>query len=168
MVWNRRELNTDQCDITTAMLEEKGGYVLHQHPKGLAANASDSVGTERVVLGVVESQANSGKEITFTSRISNLPFGLGDQVKAITLVVRVATNKSIESIKDRKTIVVDENPGNLVGNTLMAVSSDVINGEVLRDYYAKFKLVNDNTSAIELYGVNAVYTPSPLDNSQNQ
>lgn len=159
---------TQTTNITEAMFEEKEGMYYTNIPRGIAANASDSIGTERVVLGVVASQANSNKEITFTSRISNLPFGLGDQVKAITGSAEAATNKSIESIKDRKTIVVDEDPGNLVGSTLLALSSDVINGEVLRDYYAKFKLVNDNTSAIELYGVNAVYTPSPLDNSQNQ
>jgi hypothetical protein len=167
--WSGTVENTTQTtNITEAMFEEKEGMYYTNIPRGIAANASDSVGTERVVLGVVASQANSNKEITFTSRISNLPFGIGDQVKAITGSGEAATNKSIESIKDRKTIVVDADPGNLVGSTLMALSSDVINGEVLRDYYAKFKLVNDNTSSIELYGVNAVYTPSPLDNSQNQ
>lgn len=159
---------TQTTNITEAMFEEKEGMYYTNIPRGVAANENDSVGTERVVLGVVASQANSNKEITFTSRISNLPFGLGDSVKSISGSGESVTNRTIQSVKDRKTIVVDSDPGNLVGSTLIAVSSDVINGEVLRDYYAKFKLVNDNTSAIELYGVNAVYTPSPLDNSQNQ
>ena len=162
------ENNTQNTTITEAMFEEKEGMYYTNIPRGIAANASDSIGTERIVLGVVASQANSNKEITFTSRISNLPFGIGDTVKTLTGSAEGNTTKTIQSVKDRKTIVVDSDPGNLVGSTLMALSSDVINGEVLRDYYAKFKLVNDNTSAIELYGVNAVYTPSPLDNSQNQ
>ena len=162
------ENNTQNTAITEAMFEEKEGMYYTNIPRGLAANASDSIGTERIVLGVVASQANSNKEITFTSRISNLPFGIGDTVKTLTGSAEGNTTKTIQSVKDRKTIVVDSDPGNLVGSTLMALSSDVINGEVLRDYYAKFKLVNDNTSAIELYGINAVYAVSPLDNSQNQ
>ena len=78
------ENNTQNTTITEAMFEEKEGMYYTNIPRGIAANASDSIGTERIVLGVVASQANSNKEITFTSRISNLPFGIGDTVKTLT------------------------------------------------------------------------------------
>jgi hypothetical protein len=166
--WAGVVTNSNQTtSIPEAMYEEKEGIYYTNIPNDVSVDANDSSGTERVVLGEVASLAGAALNfVTFTGRVSNLPFGIGDTVKAISGSGETNLGLTISSIKDRNTLVLSGAATGQIGNTLVAVSSNVINGEQMRDYYAKIKLTNDNTAEKELYAVNAVYTASPLDNSQ--
>lgn len=125
--------------------------------------------SHKIVLGEVESVSGQVLNVVkFTSRISNLPFGIGDSIYSLTADGDVNLGITVTEIIDRKTIRVSGAATGQVGNTLMAVSSNVINGDKLRDYYAQIQLTNDSTGRVELFAVNANYTPSPFHNDQSQ
>lgn len=161
--------STQETDITTAMYETKEGLRYSVIPKDNGSAASDSSGSNIVVLGRAESvSGDSSERLTFSSRVSNLPFGIGDTLKILNASSTTTTNRTIVSVVDRKTLELSDNASGLVGYTIIAISDDIINGDHIRDYYAKIKLTNTNTSDVELYAVNAVYTPSPMHNETNK
>lgn len=165
--WAGVVTNSNQTtSIPEAMYEEKEGIYYTNIPKDVAVDSNDSAGTERVVLGEVSALSANFLEVTFTGRVSNLPFGIGDSVKVISGSGEQNLGLTITGVLGRNKLKFSGAAFGQIGNTLVAVSSDVINGEQMRDYYAKFKLTNDNTTEKELYAVNAIYTPSALDNSE--
>lgn len=157
--------STQETDITAAMYETKEGLKYSVIPKDNGNSSSDSSGSNIVVLGRGESvSGDSNEKLTFSSRVSNLPFGVGDTLRILNASSTTATNRTIVSVVDRKTLELNDDASGLVGSTIIAISDDIINGDHIRDYYAKIKLTNVNTSDVELYAVNAVYTPSPMHN----
>jgi len=165
--WAGVVTNSNQTtSIPEAMYEEKEGIYYTNIPNDVSVDANDSVGTERVVLGEVSALSSNFLDVTFTGRVSNLPFGIGDSVKVISGSGEQNLGLTITSVLGRNKLRLSGAAIGQIGNTLVAVSSDVINGEQMRDYYAKIKLTSDNTAEKELYAVNAIYTASPLDNSQ--
>ena len=74
---------------------------------------------------------------------------------------------TVSSVSGRKEITANAAvTGLVVGDTVMAVSDDQINGDNIRDYYAQASMNNSSASAIELYAVNMSYTPSNLHNDK--
>jgi endonuclease YncB( thermonuclease family) len=54
------------------------------------------------------------------------------------------------------------------GDTIVVIGNGAIEGDQIRDYYAKIKLTNSSTSEIELYAVNMVFAKSNLHNQLGQ
>ena len=51
---------------------------------------------------------------------------------------------------------------------IVAIANGAIEGDQIRDYYAKIRLTSDATNEIELYAVNAVFSKSNLANQLGQ
>lgn len=167
--WAATVSNSEQTtDITEAMYEEREGMYYSVMPKDTTANSTNNT-SHKVVLGIVESVGGgANNEITFTSRISNLPFSLADTLYLLGSDSETSQGVTINKVIDRKTIQVSGAYTSGAGVTLMAVSNNAINGDKMRDYYAEIKLTNDSTGAVELFAVNTNYTPSPFHNDQSQ
>jgi len=121
--------------------------------------------SHKIVLGQVT--AIDGDKITFSSRISNLPFGIGDTLFKLESSSETTLSLTISSVSGRKEVTANTTvAGVAVGDTLMAVSEDKINGDNIRDYYAQIAMKNSTQTAIELYAVNMSYTPSNLHNDK--
>ncbi len=121
--------------------------------------------SHKIVLGEVT--AIDGDKITFSSRISNLPFGIGDTLFKLESSSETSLSLTVSSVSGRKEITANAAvTGLVVGDTVMAVSDDQINGDNIRDYYAQASMNNSSASAIELYAVNMSYTPSNLHNDK--
>ena len=166
--WSATISNSKQTtDVTEAMFETKEGLRYSVIPKDTSSAVSDSSGSNIVVLGEVTSLSGSSfNEVGFDGRISNLPFGIGDEVRILNVSSTSPTGLTVSEVIDRKTIRVSGSGVGLFGTTLIAVSNNVINGDHLRDYYAKIELTNDNTEDVELYAVNLSLTPSPMHNEE--
>jgi hypothetical protein len=159
--------STQTTEVTEAMFETKEGLRYSVIPKDTSSAVSDSSGSNIVELGVVTSLSGvSLNEIGFDGRISNLPFGIGDEIRILNSASTSTTGLTISEVLDRKTIRVSGSGVGLFGQTLIAVSNSNINGDHIRDYYAKVELTNDNTNDVELYAVNLSLTPSPMHNEQ--
>lgn len=161
--------NTEQTtNITEPMYEEREGMYYTVIPKDITANSTANT-SHKVVLGTVSAVGGGGlNQITFSSRISNLPFNLGDTMFLLAANSQASQGVTITKVLDRNTIQVSGSFVGGVGGTMMAVSPDEINGDKIRDYHAKIKLTNDNTASVELFAVNAVYAVSPLHNDQKE
>lgn len=162
--WDGTISNSSQTtNITAEMFENREGMRYTVIPKDVSDATSDSSGSNIVVLGEVDQLSGvTLEQVRFKNRISNLPFGIGDEIRILNSDSTSTTGRVINKILDRKTIRLDGSGVGLFGTTLIAVSGDEVNGDHMRDYYAKVKLTNDSTSDVELYAVNMNYTPSPL------
>lgn len=161
--------STQTTDVTEPMFETKEGLRYSVIPKDTSSAVSDSSGSNIVVLGEVTSLSGSAlNQVGFDGRISNLPFGIGDEIRILGSSSTSPTGLTVTEVLDRKTIKTSSSAVGLFGQTLIAVSNSAINGDHIRDYYAKVELTNDNTDDVELYAVNLSLTPSPLHNEQEK
>jgi hypothetical protein len=140
-------------------------------PKDSSANTLSSgnitslTGTSEVfALGAVATSGVSGDTITFTTPVGDVPFPIGGalykvgsgQLEPLSLTISsaagavVTCNTTVTGVSDADEIVV--------------LASGAIEGDNIRDYYAKVKLTNASTSAVELYAVNGIYSESSLHN----
>lgn len=154
--------NQETSQIKTAMYDEREGMYYTVMPKDSTASSTTNT-SHRIVLGQVASF--DGTKITFTSKVSGLPFGLGDALFKLESSSETDLSLTISSVSGRKEITASTTvAGVAVGDTIMAVSNDDINGDKIRDYYAQIKLTNNATNAVELYAVNTSFTMSPMHN----
>lgn len=158
--------NTQAANIGTAEWDEREGmYYTHIGRDEGTDNDNTSF---RVHLGEIASI--DGTTVTFNSRISNLPFGIGDAVyqtnaDATDIVTASATISSVDS---RTSITVSSAASLTVGRDLFAYSAARSNGDPIRDYYLQAVLTNAATTEHELHAVNFNFAPSPLHNETNK
>ena len=169
--WAATVSNSSQnAAITEAMYDEREGMRYAKIPRDSTTpplNSSTSKNqSNRIVLGEVESiTGTTDGTIKFTSRISDLPFNVLDILYKLA-ATEVNTTRTISNIIDRKTLQVSSTTGIAVGDVLMAVSANSINGDKIRDYYLGIELASNSRAHAELYAVNVDYAPSPLHNEQ--
>jgi len=163
--WNFVVTNSTQTTpATSPTLIEKEEMWYSRIPSDSTAGSTLNT-AHKVVLGQVS--AIDGDTITFSSRISNLPFGIGDSLFKLESSSETDLSLTISSVSGRKEITASGAVGGLiVGDTVMAVSDNNINGDDIRDYYAQIALTNAVTTPVELYAVNTWFTPSPLHNEK--
>lgn len=164
--WNAIVSNSDQATSSMASTEftEKENMWYRVISKDETGNSILNT-SHKIVLGQVT--AIDGLKITFSSRISNLPFGIGDALFKLETSSSTDLSRTISSVSGRKEITTNTAvTGLVIGDTVMAVSNDEINGDNIRDYYAQIEMRNSSTSPIELYAVNMSYTPSNLHNEK--
>ncbi len=151
---------------------EKEGLYYKRIPRGIVT-AGDSSGENNIVLGEVAS--NDGATVTFKTRISDLPFSLNNsnaqvfKVDGDNLVNIMSSGTArVQSVDGRKVLTLSATPDNLSADDILVQTEQAsISGDQLRDYYLAITLTSNSTTAVELYAVNVVYVPSPLDNSVN-
>ena len=155
--------STGASSMTAASFEEREGMYYRQITKDATSNSTTNT-SHKVVLGQVASV--SGSTVVFTSKISNLPFGIGDTLFKLEASSETSLSVTLSSVSGRKEITASGTVSNLsVGDTVMAVSDNDINGNKMRDYYAQVDLTNTATTPVELFAVNMVYESSPLHNN---
>lgn len=166
--WKAVVSNTTQTTGASSMqaseFDEREGMFYRVIAKDATSN-STSNSSHKVVLGQVASVDD--KKITFTTKVSNLPFGIGDTLFKLASSSESTLSVTISSVSGRKEITASGTvTGLTAGDTVMAVSDDDINGDKIRDYYAQVDLTNTDTTAVELYAVNLSYSSSPLHNDK--
>jgi hypothetical protein len=137
----------------------------------LATITSLSGSSEMFVLGNVATSGVSGSTITFTTPVGDVAFPIGGalyKVSGSTFVTLSLTVTSISGDKSRLTASGLSVTGVNDGDTIVVLANAGIEGDQLRDYYARINLTNSSTSEIELYAVNAVYAKSNLHNELGQ
>ena len=155
---------TGASSMQASEFDEREGMFYRVIAKDATAS-STSNSSHKVVLGQVASV--DGSKITFTTKVSNLPFGIGDTLFKLASSSETSLSVTLASVSGRKEITASDTvTGLTAGDTVMAVSDDDINGDKIRDYYAQVDLTNTDTTAVELYAVNLSYSSSPLHNDK--
>ena len=155
---------TGASSMQASEFDEREGMFYRVIAKDATAS-STSNSSHKVVLGQVASV--DGSKITFTTKVSNLPFGIRDTLFKLESSSETSLPVAVASVSGRKEITASGTvTGLTAGDTVMAVSDDDINGDKIRDYYAQVDLTNTDTTAVELYAVNLSYSSSPLHNDK--
>lgn len=174
--WAVAVSNTDQStSIARTDFEEKERYYYAAVPRDSSANTGTTTitklsGTSEVfVLGDVATGGVVGSTITFTSSVGTVSFPIGASLFKVSGSTMVTLSVTVTGITSSNTITCSGAPVSLAnGNTVIAIANPLIEGDQMRDYYSKFRLSNDDASEVELYAVNAVFSPSKLHNELGQ
>jgi hypothetical protein len=174
--WATVITNTDQStSILTTDYSEREREFFAYVPRDTSANVGTSTITslsgssEVFVLGNVATSGVSGSTITFTTPVGDVPFPIGGTLYKVSGATLVTIGVTVTAISANKQITAS---GAIVGvsdgNTIVVLANAGVEGDQLRDYYARINLTNTDTSEIELYAVNAVFAQSNLHNQQGQ
>ena len=172
--WDTTITNTDQSAViadTDYDQRERNWYAYV--PRDSSANTgtttiTDLSGSSEVfALGAVDSV--SGSDIAFTSDISYITFPIGASLYKVSGATLVSITNTISSISNGTTITcASAVSGVIAGDEIVAIANGAIEGDQMRDYYAKIRLTNDSTSEIELYAINAIFAKSNLHDELGQ
>lgn len=154
-------------NVSTAILDEAGntiGLGFQQTREGIYYSEipRDNTNTTKasVVLGTVASVGTDF--ISFTSNIVDIPFDFGKSVAVLSGTSWVSQGYQADGVVDDKTISVNSVPsGSIVGSVVAILGENQINGDSIRDRYAKISF-SGNAGAFELYAVNVNYAESKL------
>jgi hypothetical protein len=174
--WATVITNTDQStSILTTDFSEREREFFAYVPRDTSANVGTSTITslsgssEVFVLGNVATSGVSGSTITFTTPVGDVPFPFGGTLYKVSGSTLVTLGVTVTAISANKQITASGAiAGVSDGNTIVVLANAGVEGDQLRDYYARINLTNTDTSEIELYAVNAVFAQSNLHNQQGQ
>jgi hypothetical protein len=117
----------------------------------------------KIYMGTVESV--SGSNVVFTTPINRIPFNIGDELKTVVGSTISFTGSTVVSIIDRKSLVCSSAVFS-VGDNIMIEQSSYVNGDPIRDVFAKFKMVSSDTEPYEVHALSVNYTRSRLHNDR--
>ena len=171
--WAASITNTDQStSILSSDFSERERNWYAYVPRDSSANTGSSTITslsgssEIFALGAVESI--TGSDIKFTSSVGYITFPMGASVYKVSGSSLVSISNTVSSVSNDTITCAAAVAGVIVGDEIIAIGNGAVEGDQMRDYYAKIRLTNDATSEIELYAVNTVYSKSNLANQLGQ
>ena len=149
--------------------EKEGFYYAYIHGDTTTHGAQISSVTstsEIFSLGVVASSDVSS--VTFDNVVNTIAFPLGSTATLYKVNVAQSRLDSLSvyplSITGQKTITFSGAVSVSAGDLLVVVGNSSIEGDQIRDYFAKVKLTKTTSTPIELYAVNTVFADSKLHN----
>ena len=172
--WDATVTTTNQTAVIddTSFQEKEGFYYayIHGDTSSYGSTISSVSSTSEIfVLGDVDTGGEpefTGVVVNFKSKINTVPFPLGStatvyrvngsQLDSISAYPRSITGE--KSIKMNSTVTLVE------GDFLVVVGNSAIEGDQIRDYFAKIKLTKSSADPIELYAVNTTFADSKLHN----
>ena len=149
--------------------EKEGFYyaAIHGDTSSHGSTISSVTSTSEIFpLGVVASDVTGAASVTFDNAISSIAFPLGSTATVYKLNGSQLTSLSVYpvSIDSDNSITLSGNVTVSSGDTLIVVGDSSIEGDQIRDYFAKIKLTKSSADPIELYAVNTVFADSKLHN----
>ena len=155
-------------DATNGIWREKEGfYYAYIHGDTVTDGAStiSAVTTTSQIfpLGTVASDS-SGTTITFANAIDKVPFPLGTTAALYKLSGSnlVKQSVTVASITSENVLTMSGAIAVSALDVLVVVANSSIEGDQIRDYFAKINLTKTSSNAIELYAINMSFADSKL------
>ena len=172
--WDATVTTTNQTAVIddTSFQEKEGFYYAYIHGDtssyGSTINSVTST-SEIFVLGDIDTGGEpefTGIVVNFKSKINTTPFPLGSTATVYRLNGSQLDSISAypSSITGEKSIKMNASVTLVEGDFLVVVGNSAIEGDQIRDYFAKIKLTKSSADPIELYAVNTVFADSKLHN----
>ena len=170
--WDTTISTTDQSAVIddTSYSEKEGFYYTYVHGATTGRTGTDNITITQSTdeffgLGVVSSV--SSNTITFKNDIDSMSFPLGTSsfLYKVDGAQLTALSLTASSISGSNQLTCNTTVAGLIPNDVVVLVADSsIEGDQIRDYFAKIKLTKTDTNPIELYAVNAVVTDSKAHN----
>jgi hypothetical protein len=168
--WDTTISTTEQTAVIddTSFKQKEGMYYTYVHgatkTKGNTITSTSST-NEFFSLGVVDSVSND--TIIFKNDIASINFPLGTNSKLYKingnqLEILQVTASSVSGTKSLTCSGTVQ--GVSQNNVVVLVADSAIEGDQIRDYYAKIRLTKTDTNPVELFAINAVVTDSKAHN----
>ncbi len=172
--WDATVTTTNQTAVIddTSFQEKEGFYYTYIHGDtssyGSTINSVTST-SEIFVLGDIDTGGEpefTGTVVNFKSKINTTPFPLGSTATVYRLNGSQLDSISAypTSITGEKSIKMNTEVTLVEGDFLVVVGNSAIEGDQIRDYFAKIKLTKSSADPIELYAVNTIFADSKLHN----
>lgn len=169
--WDAVVSTTTQSAVIddTSFQKKEGFYYSYIHGDTTAYGSSItsvSSTSELFSLGVVGADVVSNNTITFNNVINTIAFPLG----ATATLYKINGNQLDTlgvyplSVTGQKSLAVSGNISLSAGDLIVVVGNSAIEGDQIRDYFAKIKLTKTTSAPVELFAVNAVIADSKLHN----
>ena len=169
--WDTTVTTTNQTAVIddTSFQEKEGFYYayIHGDTSSHGSTISSVTSTSEIFsLGTVASDVTGAASVTFDNAISSIPFPLGSTAAVYKLNGSRLDSLSVHpvSIDTHNSITLSGNVTVSDGDTLIVVGNSAIEGDQIRDYFAKIKLTKSSADPIELYAVNTIFADSKLHN----
>lgn len=171
--WDAVINTTDQTTTIddTSFKEKEGMYYayIHSSTSSYGSQITSVTSTSEIFsLGVVASDVVSNSAVSFSNPVNTISFPLGST--ATLYKVNTSDNRLDTlgvyplSITAQKSITFSGNVSVSAGDLLVVVGNSAIEGDQIRDYFAKIKLTKTTSAPIELFAINTVLTDSKLHN----
>jgi len=149
--------------------EKEGFYYAYIHGDTNAYGSSItsvSSTSELFSLGVVGADVVSNNTITFSNAINTIAFPLGSTATLYKINGNQLDTLGVYplSVTGQKSLAVSGNISLSTGDLIVVVGNSAIEGDQIRDYFAKIKLTKTTSAPVELFAVNAVIADSKLHN----
>lgn len=177
--WAVTITNTDQLStILNSDFQQKERNWYAYIPRDTSANIGTSTisylsgSSEVFVIGQINTNGVALPNVTFTAPVGYIPFPIGGSVYKVSGSNLVSLNGTVSSIIGPNAVNLSGVASGTItsGDTLVVVADGAVEGDQIRDYYARIKLTNTQTSILELelYAVNAIFEKSNLHNELGQ
>ncbi len=169
--WDAVVTTTNQTAVIddTSFKQKEGFYYAYIHGDTSTYGSSITAVTstsEIFSLGVVASV--DGSAVTFSNAVNTISFPAGST--ATLYKVNAAQNRLDTlgvyplSVTGQKAITFSGVVSATAGDLLVVVGNSAIEGDQIRDYFAKIKLTKTTSAPIELFAINATFADSKLHN----
>ena len=159
--WSGSFSNTDQLSSISVGAFDKRERNYYAHINRDTNNSTSNM------LSIGKAYSVAGDKINISTRISDLPIAIGADIYKVDGAAITDTGLNISSISGRRQITADATASSVdTGDDLLIVSSNSIDGDPMRDSFLKIELENTNTTHVELYAINTVFSKSNLHNQQ--
>jgi len=148
--------------------EKEGFYYAHIHGDTVsdgASTISSVTSTSQIFpLGSVAASTDNSTTVSFDAAIDKVPFPLGTTAALYKLSGSnlVKQSVTVASITSEKVLKLSGTASFTDGDVLVVVANSSIEGDQIRDYFAKINLTKTSSDAIELYAINMSFADSKL------
>ena len=159
--WSSVFTNTDQSSsiLVGAFEKRERNYYAHIN--------RDTLNSTSNMLSIGQAYSVAAAKINVSSRISDIPIPIGADIYKVDGSNIIDTGVNVSSVSGRRQITANATVTTInTGDDLLIVSSNSIDGDVMRDSFLKIELENTSTEHVELYAINTVFSKSNLHNQQ--
>ena len=150
----------------TSFNEKEGFYYAYIHGATSSYGSSiSSVSSTSEIFALGEVSSVSGSTVTLKNKIStSFPFGTTATLYKVGASDLTSLSVSPSSVDSSNEITFSGAVSAVDGDLLVVVGNSAIEGDQMRDYYAKIKLTKTSSSPIELFAVNTIVADSKAHN----
>lgn len=150
----------------TSFNKKEGFYYAYIHGATSSYGSSiSSVSSTSEIFALGEVSSVSGSTVTLKNKIStSFPLGATATLYKVGASDLTSLSVSPSSVDSSNEITFSGAVSAVDGDLLVVVGNSAIEGDQMRDYYAKIKLTKTSSSPIELFAVNTIVADSKAHN----
>ena len=151
-------ISTENQETSITYFTEREGNQYSVIPRDTLNSKS-----HQIFLGIVS--AIAGSSVTFTAPVNRIPFAIGDSIKTASGSILTPTGDTITGVPSRKVLTMSGANFN-IGDKIFVEKLSSVDGDPIRNTYAKIKMTSDSQDAFEVHALSLSYDRSAVHNDR--